>query len=48
MSVDDQIEDIIDGNFKLHERITEDDNFGHALKDALFQECLNRQLLGRK
>ena len=48
IKVNDQIEDIIDGNFKLYKRITEDENFGQALKDALFQEYLNRQLLGHE
>lgn len=48
IKVDDQIEDIIDGNFALYKRIREDQNFGQALKDALFREYLNRQLLGRE
>ena len=45
--VNDAIEDIIDRNFKLYKRITEDENFGQALKDALFREYLNRQLLDK-
>ena len=45
IKVNDAIEDIIDRNFKLYKRITEDENFGQALKDALFREYLNRQLL---
>ncbi len=48
IKVNDQIEDIIDGNFKLYKRITDDENFGQALKDALFQEYLNRHLLVRE
>ena len=48
IKVTDQIKDVIDGNFKLYKRITEDENFGQALKDALFQEYSNRQLLGRE
>lgn len=45
IKVNDAIEDIIDRNFKLYKRITEDENFGEALEDALFREYLNRQLL---
>ena len=48
LKVNHQIEDIIDGNFTLYKRITEDVHFGQALKDALFREYLNRQLLGRE
>ena len=48
IKVNDQIEDIIYGNFTLYKRITEDQNFGQALKDALLREYLNRQLLGRE
>ena len=48
IKVEGAIEDIIDRNFKLYKRITEDKNFGQALKDALFREYLNRQLLDQE
>ena len=47
IKVDNEIEDTIDRNFKLYHRINEDENFGKALKDALFREYLNRQLLAQ-
>ncbi len=40
--VDDKIQEIVETNFELYKRITDDPEFGQALKDILFEDYIRR------
>ncbi len=40
--VEDKIQEIVETNFALYKRITDDSNFGQALKDHLFDDYIRR------
>ena len=41
------IEDIVDQNFDLYKRITDDAEFGEVVKDHLFEEYLRKNRPGQ-